>query len=110
MRTFANVTAYNPATYSRMAFSQSDAMRNVTITYSISVVNGVTDDMINDLNQALLNGNFTTYLSNYTLLPLKVEGAFSKVQQILPSIFASDAGEQHATPLHLFLMFETLTS
>jgi hypothetical protein len=53
---------------------------NVTVEYSVSVLRGVTDSMIADLNKANRDGNFTAVLSNYTGTPLIVMGTFTKVE------------------------------
>jgi hypothetical protein len=73
---------------------------NVTVEYSVSVLRGVTDSMIADLNKANQDGNFTAVLSNYTGTPLIVMGTFTKVEMEVKAAIIT-AGNW--LPLHRYL-------
>lgn len=68
---------------------------NVTIEYSVSVLHGVTDSMITDLNQADQDGNFTALLSNFTGTPLIVMGTFTKVEMEIKAVISKAGNSPH---------------
>jgi hypothetical protein len=76
---------------------------NVTVEYSVSVLRGVTDSMIVDLNKANLDGNFTAVLSNYTGTPLIVMGTFTKVEIEIKAAVISAGSCSIIVPIRILL-------